>query len=130
MPIPSAPSGLSWYVNVVAHHSTVGVKIGPGTKPELDYYFEQLAVRKHSIDKAFGEPLIWDPKISGRNIWVHWVNSVAGGLADDTEVQIEAAVSIAEAMTRLVAATESIASNIPEFRPQDDDGTAAEQRVS
>ena len=120
VPIPGAPKHLSWYVNVTEHASSVGIKISGRTKSNGDYYFNELAKRRDEIQRVFGEPLEWEER---RNSYgTRWIYTrLSGGFRDDPGVQTKVARKIAEAMRRLVGATETVAREIPEIRDTDDD---------
>ena len=118
VPIPGAPKPLNWYVNVNPHTSTIGIKISGGTKDEGDYYFDQLHERRDKIHEAFDQPLVWDPRTySYGTRWVTCRIREPGGFADAPDVQTKVAAAIADAMKRLVTATESVARGIREFQP-------------
>lgn len=115
VPIPGAPAALRWYVNVGPHGSSLGIKILGASLEESNYYFDQLIEQVDSIRNKFGEdPLSWS-RGPGRVRWLTSHRPEPGGRDDEPEIQQRAAVSIARAMRRFVAATEEVASNIPPF---------------
>lgn len=116
--IPDAPSALSWYANVEANSSTIGIKVTGRQKEESAFYFDQLAEHQREIHEAFKGQLKWNPRTYGyATRWITWKNPEPGGFADDPDVQAKAAATLAQAMERLVAATASVACRIPEWNP-------------
>ena len=114
VPIPGAPAALRWYVNVGPHRSSLGIKILGATLEESNHYFDQLIEQGNSIQDKFGDPLNWH-KGPGKVRWLTSQHPEPGGRDDEPEIQKKAAVSIAGAMKRFVAATEDIARNIQPF---------------
>ena len=114
VPIPGAPAALRWYVNVRSHGSSLGIKVLGGTLEESNHYFDHLVERVNSIQQKFGDPLRWS-RGPGRVRWLTSDHPEPGGWDDDPETQKKAAVSIAGAMKRFVAASEDIAGDIPLF---------------
>ena len=114
VPIPGAPSALRWYVNVNPHSHTIGIKILGATLEESNYYYHQLIEREDAIQEVFGEPLRWT-RGPGRVRWLSSRRPEPVGRDDDPDAQKRAAVSIADAMKRFVAATEHVACSIPQF---------------
>ena len=115
VPIPGAPAALRWYVNVGPHGSSLGIKILGATLEESNYYFDQLIDRLDSIQKEFGEEPLSCSRGPGRVRWLTSHRPEPGGRDDEPDVQKKAAVSLAAAMKRLVAATEHVARSIPPY---------------
>lgn len=115
VPIPDAPQALRWYVEVGSDSSEIGILIVGETKEINDHYFNELARRKDAIHRGFGGPLEWPPRKGPSHWrWVSWRNPEPGGFANDADVQKKAAVFLAEAMKRLVGATEQAARDVAE----------------
>ncbi len=126
--IPNGPEPVKWYVNVTGKKTTLGIHISGATRDEGDYYFNQLLARRDEIHDAFGDSLVWDPTRNRPGTrWVTWKNPQPGGFDDAPDVQKQAGVAIADAMKRLVAATEGIVQGLPPFQPPSGDASGESQ---
>jgi hypothetical protein len=77
-------SGLQWTYTIRGDSGAVELYIdrGPDRKDETDAVFESLNAHKRQIEKAFGEPLIWDQVAGRRGVRIQ-SRSQAGGWKDE-----------------------------------------------
>ena len=111
---PNSPGRIGWEIWVSHHGSWICLRIDADSQEEATHYFDQLQKEKEAIEAEFGGPLLWDPLEAYQTSRIRWDNLRAGGFRDEPELWSAVGDDIAEAMSRLVVATQSrVAALVP-----------------
>lgn len=105
-------SGMGWSYVITMNKGSVELFVdrGPEKKEETDKIFEKIRSEKESIEKDFGEPLIWD-KVDGRRVCRIKSISDVGGLKD-SELWEKVQSDMIDRMVRLEKALKRTLSTI------------------
>lgn len=111
---PKGPGHVGWEIWVSHHGSWICLRIDPDSQEEATHYFDQLQKEREAIEAEFGAPLLWDPLEGYQTSRIRWDNTRPGGFRDDPELWSAVGDDIAEAMSRLVVATQGrVAALVP-----------------
>jgi hypothetical protein len=103
--VPHSTGKVFWEIWVTHHGSWICLRTKGDSQEEASHYFDQLHAERDAIEAEFGGSLVWDPLEAYLASLIRWDNPHAGGFRDDSELWPAASDALADAMSRLVAAT-------------------------
>jgi hypothetical protein len=112
--VPNSPGRIGWEIWVSQHRSWICVRVDAESQEEANHYFDQLQSEQETINAEFGSALLWDPLEAYQTSRISWDMPSPVGFRDDSELWPAVGDDLAEAMSRLVAATQyRIAALVP-----------------
>lgn len=112
--VPDSPGRIGWEIWVSQHGSWICIRVDAESQEEANHYFDQLQREKEAVEAEFGGPLMWDPLEAYQTSRIRWDNPRSGGFRDDSELWPAVGDDLADAMSRLVAATKGrVAALVP-----------------
>ena len=112
--VPNSPGRIGWEIWVSQHGSWICVRVDGDSQEEANHYFDQLQSERETIDAEFRGDLLWDPLEAYQTSRIRWDNPGTIGFRDDAELWPAVGDDLADAMSRLVAATQDrIAALVP-----------------
>jgi hypothetical protein len=117
--VPNSVGRMHWQIWVYGTGSWICLRVDGASQQEATYYFEQLQRDRGVIDGAFGGELSWQALESARSSTISWINPIAGGFRDDPATWPAVGDAIADAMARLIAATQPHIAKLAAYQGSD-----------
>lgn len=112
--VPNSPGRIGWEIWVTHHGSWICLRVDANGQEEAAYYFDQLQKEREAIEAEFADSLVWDPLEAYQSSFIRWDSPRSGGFRDDPELWPAVGDDLAEAMSRLVVATQGrVAALVP-----------------
>jgi hypothetical protein len=105
--VPNSIGKIGWQIWVTHHGSWICLRVDGTTQDEATHYYQQLAKQRDGIEAEFGGGLTWDPLEAYRASLIRWDNPRPGGFRDDPDAWPAVGDDLADAMSRLIRATQT-----------------------